>query len=146
MNGIKMSDCNFYVNEEKRTVVCVIPNTKQMLEEFFYEHFNFSDINMIDGIEFSRKTEAQLWMPQYFTGKAVCSESDEWNEELGRLIAFNRARTKCYKSFFKRANKMVQAIDRRLGDMIDTFNDFGMKIDAKQTALEAKIEEMTQKE
>ena len=146
MNGIKMSECNFYVNEEKRTVVCVIPGTKQMLEDFFYEHFNFSDINMIDGIEFSRKTEEQLWMPKYFTGKAVCSETDEWNEELGRLIAFNRARTKCYKSFFKRANTMVQAIDRRLGDMIDTFNDFGMKIDAKQTVLEAKIEEMTQKE
>ena len=31
MNGIKMSDCRFYVNEEERTVICVIPNTRCML-------------------------------------------------------------------------------------------------------------------
>ena len=25
MNGIKMSECKLYVNEPKRTIVCVIP-------------------------------------------------------------------------------------------------------------------------
>ena len=55
------------------------------------------------------------------------------------MIAFSRAKDKCYKSFFKRANKLVQMVDRRLGDMITMFNDFGMKLDDKREALQTKI-------
>ena len=39
MNGVKMSDCRFYVNEEKRTVVCVIPNTQNMVIDFILDNF-----------------------------------------------------------------------------------------------------------
>jgi hypothetical protein len=74
-------------------------------------------------------------------GKAVCAPDDEWNEETGKLIAFARAKDKCYKSFFKRANHFVQTIDRRLGDMIEQFNDFGMKLEDKRVGLEQKINE-----
>ena len=140
MNGIKMSDCRFYVNESERTVVCVIPFTENMLMDFVEEHFFFyQDINIWSAIElpFSR----ELQMPKNFIGKAVCSTEDEWNEETGRLIAFSRAKDKCYKSFFKRANKLVQTLDRRLGDMIETFNNFGLKLENKREAIQDKIEE-----
>ncbi len=142
MNGIKMSDCKFYVNEEARTVVCVIPRTRFMVSDFIKDHFQFSDLNFwyaFDDID-------QVRMPHSFMGKAVCSKDDEWNEELGRMLAFSRAKDKCYKSFFKRANAFVQQADRRLGDMITMFNDFGMKLDGKREAIEKKIEELTQKE
>jgi len=143
MNGIKMSDCRFYVNEEERTVVCVIPNTRDMLIDFVYEHFRWRDMCFWMGME---GLNDKLEMPPSFIGKAVCAEEDEWSEEAGRLIAFSRAKDKCYKSFFKRANIFVQLVDRRLGNMIDTFNDFGLKLENKREALQNKIDQWVKKE
>lgn len=146
MNGIKMSDCRFYVNEEKRTVVCVIPKTHYMVKDFIGEHFHwrgdfdFSDYNL------SYRLSDELSMPSSFVGKAVCAPEDEWNEETGKLVAFARAKDKCYKSFFKRANMFIQKLDGRLGDMIGIFNDFGMKLDNKREALQAQIDSRIYKE
>ena len=140
MKGIKMSDCRFYVNEAERTVVCVIPNTSHMVMDFIWDNFNWSDVNMSDAIDYNLRDKIR--MPHSFMGKAVCAPEDEWNEELGRMIAFSRAKDKCYKSFFKRANMFVQTVDRRLGDMIDSFNNFGLKLEDKREALQNQIDEM----
>lgn len=149
MKGIKMSDCRFYVNEAERTVVCVIPQFVEeghcrnficdMVTDFIQENFMFPEIDFHYAME-SKLTD-ELRMPSTFMGKAVCSPDDEWNEEVGKMIAFSRAKDKCYKSFFKRANRFVQTIDRRLGDMIEKFNDFGMKLEDKRVGLEQKINE-----
>ena len=139
MNGIKMSDCKFYVNEEARTVICVIPNTQGMLRDFIYQHFQFKDIDIWEATNWSMMDK--ITMPYSFMGKAVCAPEDEWNEEVGRMIAFARAKDKCYKSFFRRANRLIQAIDKRLNDMITTFNDFGMRLEAKHEALQTQINE-----
>ena len=138
MNGIKMSDCTFNVNEEEKTVVCVIPNTTSMLNDFINENFMFGDFDVCEALWASYRPYR---MPRSFMGKAVCADEDEWDEELGRMIAFSRAKDKCYRSFFKRANLFVQRLDARLGDMIGIFNDFGMKLDSKREALQDQIEE-----
>jgi len=145
MNGIKMSECKFYVDEEKRTVICVIPKTRDMLIDFIQDHFDFRDVDLSHSTYF-RFMNDKLAMPNSFIGKAVCTAEDEWNEETGRMIAFSRAKDKCYKSFFKRANKFVQAIDRRLGDAIELFNDFGLKLESKRAALQNQIDERTNAE
>lgn len=137
MNGIKMSDCKFYVNETERTVVCVIPKTCRMVSDFIREHFDFSDLDFWCALE----NVDMVKMPNSFMGKAVCASEDTWDEETGRIIAFARAKDKCYKSFFKRANAFVQAVDRRLGDMIDAFNNMGMKLEDKREALQHQIDE-----
>lgn len=139
MRGIKMSDCRFYVDEEARTIICVIPNTKNMVNDFIWDHFQWSDVNMSDALDYHLRR--QIKMPKSFMGKAVCAPEDEWDEELGRMLAFSRAKDKCYKSFFKRANMFVQTVDRRLGDMIEAFNDFGMKLENKRDALQQQIDE-----
>ena len=142
MNGIKMSDCRFYVDESARTVVCVIPRTGNILTNFIDEHFRWNDIDVSEAISWqSTKFRNELKMPHSFMGKAVCAPEDEWNEELGRKIAFSRAKDKCYKSFFKRANALVQTVDRRLGDMIELFNDFGVKLESKRQALQDQIDD-----
>ena len=138
MNGIKMSDCRFYVNEAERTVVCVIPNTDNMVMDFIHEHFRFNDLDF-SFLEW--RMENKIAMPHSFMGKAVCAAEDEWDEETGKLIAFSRAKDKCYKSFFKRANTFIQTVDGRLGDMITEFNDFGMKLETKREALQQQIDE-----
>lgn len=140
MNGIKMSDCRFYVNEAERTIVCVIPKTRDMLYDYICEHFNFTDFNMNLGMEY-RLVEGVIEMPSSFTGKAVCSAEDKWNEELGRKIAFSRAKHKCYRSFFKRANTFINALDRRVGDMIESFNSLGNQLDDKRNSLQHQIDE-----
>ena len=137
MNGIKMSDCRFYVDEDARTVVCVIPNTKNMVKDFIEEHAKWPDIDV--WMHYGTKFEKAMTMPYSFMGKATCSPEDEWDLELGRMLAFSRAKDKCYKSFFKRANHYVQTIDRRLGDMITIFNDFGVKLEDKRDALQDEI-------
>lgn len=144
MNGIKMNDCRFYVDEAARTVVCVIPHTHDMLLDFISEHFRWENIDMYDALNTWRdnKFYKSLKMPYSFMGKAVCAPEDEWNEELGRKIAFAKAKDKCYRSFFKRANTFVQTIDRRLGDMIEMFNDFGMKLENKREALQEQIDKV----
>lgn len=139
MNGIKMKDCKFYIDEEARTVVCVIPNTKTMVYDFIREHFDWGDISMYDAMCW--RLSDTIGMPHSFMGKAVCAPEDEWNKETGCMIAFSRAKDKCYKSFFKRANYFVQTIDRRLGDMIEMFNDFGMKLENKREALQNEIDD-----
>lgn len=156
MKGIKMSNCKFYVNEAERTVVCVIPPyikdengecnscTSEMVTEFIHDNFMFPEIDFRYALE--NKLLDELDMPTSFIGKAVCSAEDEWDEETGKMIAFSRAKDKCYRSFFKRANKFVQAIDRRLGDMVDRFNDFGLQLEEKHERLQAKIESALNKE
>ena len=147
MNGIKMSDCKFYVDEEARTVVCVIPNTKDMVIDYIFEHYRFKDIDFSDALyNWHNPLYEDLIMPSSFMGKAVCAKEDEWNEDTGRLIAYSRARTKCYKSFFKRANRFVQAIDARLNDIITGFNEFGEKLTDKDNELQKKIDEKVPKE
>lgn len=145
MKGIKMSDCRFYVNEEERTVVCVIPNTRDMVIDYIMENFDFPDFNFYDALLAYRSNRNKfvdaLLMPYSFIGKAVCAPEDEWDVELGKMMAFSRAKDKCYKSFFKRANTFAQALDRRLGDMIENFNQFGLKLEHKRDALQAKISE-----
>lgn len=138
MNGIKMSDCNFYVDEDARVVICVIPNTKTMVHDYINEHFRFSNLDFSYII--SGNLYDEIEMPKSFMGKAVCAAEDTFDIETGKLIAFTRAKDKCYKSFFKRANLFVQTVDRRLNEMIDEFNDFGMKLEAKHSTLLEAIE------
>lgn len=140
MNGIKMSDCRFYVNEAERTIVCVIPKTQDMLYDYIYDHFTFSDFDMNRSMQYRVEREV-VEMPSSFMGKAVCSAEDEWNEELGRKIAFSRAKDKCYRSFFKRANTFINALDRRMGDMIESFNSLGKQLEDKRDGLQHQIDE-----
>lgn len=143
MNGIKMSDCRFYVLEDERIVVCVIPNTRDLVVDFIIEHFQWKDCNLYDAISWRFE---EYRMPRSFMGKAICSKEDEWNEEVGKLIAFSRAKDKCYKSFFKRANAFIQKVDTRLGDAIELFNNFGAKLEYKREALKERIEELCPQE
>ncbi len=150
MNGIKMSDCKFYIDEPARTVVCGIPSIiekedgrifiKDMVRDFISDNFRFSDFDLSYAIE--AKLEREIDMPRSFIGKAVCAEEDNWDVEIGKLLAYSRARDKLYKSFFKRANSFVQSLDRRLGDIITAFNDFGGKLEDKREGIEQRLEEM----
>lgn len=132
MPVIKRSDCKFYINEDKRTIVCVIPDTKYLLDEFIRANNEFMYDNYIEW--------ETLEMPHSFSGKAVCSVDDEWDEELGKTIAYARARRKLYNSFFRRANNYVNIFDRQINDMISNLNALGEKVTEWQDNLQTEVE------
>lgn len=141
---IHRKDCKFIVKPEERVVLCIIEgrHIKDMLLDYI-EDFEPSAIEVWPtGCDLRKR----LTMPRSFVGKATCSESDEWNEELGRKIAYSRAKNKLYTSFFKRANTFINEVDYKLNKMISHLNDFGAKLDEQRINLEQNIKELTQKE
>ena len=69
MNGIKMSDCKFYVDKNARVVICVIQDVQDMLIKFVREHFDWNDIDIDYAVDWH--FEPKLKMPHSFMGKAT---------------------------------------------------------------------------
>jgi hypothetical protein len=131
MNGIKKSDCTFYVDEEKRTVVCVYQTNPMVVRDIVWDLDEGAYVKVIT----NNKMWRQLEMPKSFCGKAVCSPDDTWNEETGMNIAFYRMKEKYYTSFFKRANRFVNEVSEQLNKYIDTFNRIGVSVQRRQEDL-----------
>ena len=137
--NIKMKDCQFVVNKGKRKVVCIIRNTSRM----FYDFLNEEQKNFyVLGQDFIDKLE----MPNQFIGIATCSSDDEWNEETGKLLAYQRAKYKFNVAFFKRANIFVNALDGIANRAQSRFNSYGEKVTANMTKCEKKLNTMFNKE
>lgn len=133
--NIKQTDCRFYVDEAARKVVCVIPDTKYLLDNYL------DDFEAIArAIYADYKVRKQILLPNSFSGVATCHESDTFNVETGKLIAFNKAKYKLNTSFFKRANLVVNYVDRKLNETMDSFNDFGMRLSRNTDKREEEIE------
>ena len=122
--NIKPSDATYFINEEKKVVVCTVDKTKYLFINFVTENFRIWSSNICD--------DASLWykleMPNKFTGVARCSENDEWNPETGKLIAFSRMKDNLNKSFFKRANTYVNFLDRAADEAADVLGKIGEKL------------------
>lgn len=131
--NIKQKDCTFYVNEEQRKVVCVIPHTRLLIFDYIDQFPLRWCIN--------EKIENEMLMPPSFHGIATCHESDTFDVETGKLIAFNKAKNKMHTSFFKRANKLVNYIDGELNTMMYSFNDFGARLSESADKREDIIKE-----
>ncbi len=123
--NIKMNDCQFYVDKDKRTVVCVIEDTEDLLFRFTGINSFFQESMFQPDKRFLKK----LALPNRFTGKAVCSENDEWNEDVGKIIAFDRAKNKLNTSFFKRAQLLSDKVEEELMKLVSSFNDYGEKLE-----------------
>jgi hypothetical protein len=153
--NISKSDCNFYVNEEKRTVVCVIKEIKQqdgskipirlMLLNYLREILHkYEDPKLGVNIMLCNLGE-KLMMPAVVTGKSTCSSEDEWNEQLGREIAYARARQSLYKNFYRRATLVSNSISDSLDSIVEDFNLLGQKLTNAQTGLQNRIDEALEK-
>lgn len=132
--NIKPSNCKFVINEEKRKVVCIIDDTESLVLDFLGFPWD-------NKIPIKNDVADMLIMPNHFTGVATCAPEDKWDPEIGKAIAFSRAKFKVNSSFFKRANTLVNEIDRRLGEMVLSFNDYGRCLDANNKKREKWITE-----
>ena len=139
--NITADDAIFYVNEKNRTVTCVIEKTQFLLIEFINSEIRlFPGINIFNS--YNDKLYEKIIMPNKFVGVATCSENDEWNVEIGKLIAFSRAKDNLLKSFFKRANTYIHYINNALDEAIDIFNKLGEKLTENCAHRHAYINEL----
>ena len=123
--------CQYIVDKEKRKVVCVIHDTRMLLFDFIYDY---------DGYLGNTINSDVIRMPNQFSGVATCAENDEWNEQLGRDIAFARAKYKLDRSFFRRANNFIAVLDERIGRMYDEFNQYGAAISRSHNGRVSRLE------
>lgn len=137
--NIKQKDCRFIVKPEERVVVCIIEG--EWIEDAVHEFIRDLEDPSFDLCVYG-KFARQIDMPKSFIGKAVCAPTDEWNEEVGKLVAFYRAKNKFYNSFFKRGTMYINRIDRAIDKIYDAFNDMGEALDLNKLKLEQHIKEL----
>jgi len=133
--SINKKNCKFYVDKENKKVVCVIPKTDLMAVKFIEATSNIHIYHLNDNIA------DKLVMPRQFTGIATCHEEDVFDEEMGKLIAYNKARHKLNCSLFKRLNIYASFLDNKLNDFIDNCNNYGEKQGKREQVRENKIKE-----
>lgn len=133
--SVNKKNCKFYVDKEKKKVVCVIPKTEFMAIRFVEANYNVNIIYL------DEKVPDMLIMPRQFTGIATCHEEDTFDEEMGKLIAYNKARHKLNCSLFKRLNAYASYLDNKLNDFINNCNNYGDKQSKREQARENKIKE-----
>jgi len=90
-------------------------------------------------MRWSDATINKLMLPARFVGIATCSEEDEFNEDIGREIAFNKAKFKLNTSFFKRADWFTNELDKEIGEFVQSVNNFGAALTAGAERREEKI-------
>lgn len=133
----------YFVNKEKGIVVARINNCKR---DFFSFLFNSCNQNALAYLApFSDKEYDQLLMPNSFVGVAQLGENDIWDEELGKQIAYQRAKQKRDASFFKRANMAVRLYERELDKLCNLFDAYGKRLSNNNEYREKKIAEKIQK-
>ena len=131
--GIRPENCKFIVNENKRKVVCVLEDTEKNLEEFLRCEACVEDLH--NPFWYNETT-----LPNRFVGIATCSPEDEWNEEIGRRLAFARVKRAYYKSYFKHANDYIRRLDNELDRMVEIFNAHSDRVTASLAREHDRIE------
>lgn len=92
----------YIVNKEKRTVVAMIKfigedgeeipafkDSGYIFDDLWAALRHFKSCNSYWGKTYRAKAE-KMYFPKYMTAKAKCSSEDEWNEEYGKNLAYNR--------------------------------------------------------
>lgn len=133
----------YFTDKEKGIVVARINDCKRDFISFLFDSCDQSALAY--HAPFSDKEYDQLLMPNSFVGVAQLGENDVWDEELGKQIAYQRAKHKRDVSFFKRANMAVRLYERELDKLCKLFDGYGTRLSNNASYRESKIAEKIQK-
>ena len=122
---VSKEDVVYIVDEKKRKVVAYVEGTKYELVNFISENKGI----LPDWFDMP-KLHNKLLMPDKFVGIATCSPDDEWNPEIGKLIAYHRMKTNMSKSFFKHAETYYKLMLKKIDETVDLINIYGNKLTA----------------
>ena len=133
-HSIRKEDVTYVVRPEQKKVIAYIEGTQWMFTDFVNENYPSAPIFWCD-----EPLEDKLKMPNKFIGVATCGPDDVWDENVGRLIAFDRMKDNLNKSFFKRANTFVAEMEKRLDIFCERVNGFGEKLEHNMNRRKAVI-------
>ena len=129
--NVNQKDCKFYVDKANGVIVCVFNNSTNVLYNNLVRNTPYADYNLM------KLTE----LPYQFVGVARCGKGDEFDEQVGRKLAFYRMKKKFYTSYFKRANAYFNAVDRAIGQQVDLFNLIGEKVGRNLDKMEEQLKD-----
>ena len=104
-----MVDTEFFVNKDKRTIVCVITTINDIPERL--AKYNLAD-DQYDDVD-----EVRI-----YKGCAYCAPEDEWDENYGRHLAEYRASRARQVDVNTEIRKYIRGISK----CIDNLYDYGM--------------------
>lgn len=122
---VSKEDVVYIVDEKKRKVVAYVEGTKYELVNFISENKGI----LPDWFDMPKLYD-KLLLPNKFVGIATCSPDDEWNPEIGKLIAYHRMKTNMSKSFFKHAETYYKLMLKKVNETVDLINVYGNKLTA----------------
>ena len=133
-------EAKYYVNEEKRTIVCTI----ECSEWDAFDYLEKSDI--VISVSGPRNTLYKYGkMPSKFVGIAKCAPGDKFDEHIGRLLAFNRAKGKYDHAFETRVVYLVSQWDRLRQEVLERLLHYNKKAAYHQSRRSKEIEEYLNK-
>lgn len=103
----------FYVNEEKRTVVCKLTG---ILTGFTGDFEN----ELAGSAKNTKVAFADEFAVMEFTAKAKCCPNDTFDEKTGKQIAESRAKMKVYATLQQMASKAAEYYTRQATVAADT--------------------------
>lgn len=140
--NLRPEDCEFFIDEENKTVVCVYEKATDLFVDFANENFKIETDFLYWEKRSQKKFYEKLKMPYRFVGRAVCGPNDEFNKEIGKIIAFSRLKDKVSRSFFKRGQTYINTYDKWLDEATCLLNDLGQKLGENMERRHAYIDEL----
>lgn len=95
------SGITYYIDEEKRTVVCKLRGAMFDVVDNLLSHCSYVDF------------ENDYTMKDCYVGKAKCSPEDKWDKNTGKRIALCRALV----AYYKDKDKMFMEVYRDLANV-----------------------------
>ena len=112
---IREQDCRFIVKRDEKVVVCILPKTKFL----FIDFINLNLPNFITDEIYEKRLE----LKNYYVGVAKCSPEDEFNEEIGRRVAFAKLKEKLRAAFYRRADYYIQTYDNFMEKQVQNIDE-----------------------
>lgn len=122
----------YVVLPEMRMVKCFLTDTQNIANDTLLD---------VDGdIATSEVYHPRYKMPNQYLGVAHCNPNDEWNPELGKQIAYDKAREKLDRSLFKRLQLYVNRCDKHYYDVVNSINVLGRRLSQSHDHRTERIE------
>ena len=128
---------NYIVKKDEGVVVCILNDTN-----YYFSDYIMARLLRQDYRDIVPSLHNEYFLKNSYSGVARCAPGDEWNEELGRKIAFNKAKIKLNMAFFKRAQLYVDNVDREFNSILDAINGYGDRVEADTQKREEEIERL----
>ena len=125
---IKPENCKFIIKETERKVICIFNDTQSMFINYAEQYCPIGCYCDYQAIA-TKTLSDKLIMPKQFVGIATCSPTDQWDEKIGRTIAFSRLKDKIIASFFRRANTYFNTLDKWLDLFANQVNGLGIRLE-----------------